>query len=103
MYSSKYVLVSTRMAEQCLRERRSRNDACWANPGHWFLQFYFGAGDDRLWVPARLRDGCPHASKLVLNLRHRRARGAAIALGVAYFTGVLWVILFVAWWLGAVA
>ncbi len=98
--STQYVLVGSRVFEPFLREKRDANAEVWSRPTSWRFGFYFGAGDTRLWVPRRERDGTPNDAERVINFKHPLGRKAFRILMFGYGTGFLTVCALVAALLG---
>jgi hypothetical protein len=80
--------VGTTLSQEYIQSLRAKNDAVWNNRKSWFLCFYFGQGDDRLWVPLRTRKG-QHPDQRVINFSHPDGRQAAQVLMLAYLIGAI--------------
>ena len=85
---SRIMRVGTSLSQEYIKSVRAKNDAVWASKKSWFLCFYFGAGDDRLWVPLRTRKG-QHPDQRVINFSHPDGRQAAQVLMLAYLIGAI--------------
>lgn len=82
------VALGSRACIGYLQEQRSAALSIWSNRKNWVFGFYFGRGDERLWVARRFRTGKAHASKRVLNLAHPLAKGALGLLVFGYAIGL---------------
>ena len=80
------------LSQELVQSIRARNDAVWHDKKSWFLWFYFGSGDDRLWVPRKTRKG-PHPTHRVINFGHPHGRQASRILMIAYLIGAVSVVL----------
>ena len=80
---------ASRLGDPLIKSLRQGNDAVWADAANWRFGFYFGAGDRRLWVPRRLRDGRPDRETLVINFSHPLGKRAWRVLQIAYGVGTL--------------
>jgi hypothetical protein len=90
-----------RVCARYLDALRQRNHAVWSQRANWFLGFYFGVGDTRLWVPARGRGGLPDPVRRVLNFQHPLGRKAFGVLTLAYVSFGLLALFVAAHLLGA--
>jgi len=95
------ISIGSRMAQPYVDEVRRKNDEVWQNRRHWFLGFYFGVGDDRLWVPARLKRMQPHPSKRIINFMHPEGAKALPILMLCYFVAGVTVTMVAAMLMGA--
>ena len=71
------------LSQEYLASLKAINVSVWNDRKSWFLCFYFGQGDDRLWVPTR-RKGKPHPHKRIINFAHPSGKQAARVLLLAY-------------------
>jgi hypothetical protein len=71
------------LSQEYISSLKAINDSVWNDRKSWFLCFYFGQGDDRLWVPTKLR-GKPHPDKRIINFAHPSGKQAARVLLLAY-------------------
>jgi hypothetical protein len=83
---SRIMRVGTRLSQEYIESVRAKNDAVWLDKKSWFLCFYFGQGDDRLWVPAKSKGGQDPVRR-VINFSHSDGRQAAQVLLLAYLVG----------------
>ena len=97
---SRIMSMGTNMSQEYIESLRARNDAVWAERRSWFLGFYFGTGDDRLWAPRRIANGEQHPDKRIVNFAHPMGKQAAQILMLAYFIGTLAAIIVTAMFLG---
>ena len=81
--------MGTNMSQEYIESLRAKNDAVWADRRCWLLGFYFGTGDDRLWVPRRIAKGEQHPDKRIINFAHKLGKQAAQILMLAYFIAAL--------------
>ena len=89
---SRIMTVGTALSQEYIKSVRAKNDAVWNERKSWFLCFYFGQGDDRLWVPKRVR-GQQDAVRRVINFSHPDGKQAAQILMLAYLIGAIGVVL----------
>ena len=90
--------VGTRVSHEYIESRLARNSAIWAERGSWLLGFYFGVGDDRLWVPRRRKGGEPDPEARIINFSHQCGRQPAQILMLVYLISAITVVV-----LGAIA
>ena len=97
---SRIMSMGTNMSQEYIESVRAKNDAVWTDRRSWLLGFYFGIGDDRLWVPRRISKGRQHPDKRIINFAHPLGKQAAQILMLAYFIGALAAIIVTAMFLG---
>jgi hypothetical protein len=85
---SRIMRVGTSLSQEYIRSVRAKNDSVWNDRKSWFLCFYFGTGDERLWVPARTKYG-QHPEKRVINFAHPDGRQAGQILLLCYLIGAV--------------
>ena len=90
--------VGTRVSQEYIQSLLARNNAIWSEKGSWLLGFYFGVGDDRLWVPRRRKGGVPDPEARIINFSHPRGRQPAQILMLVYLISAVTVVV-----LGAIA
>jgi uncharacterized membrane protein len=89
---SRIMTVGTTLSQEYINSLRAKNDSVWNTKKSWFLCFYFGQGDDRLWVPKRTPQG-QHPDKRVINFAHPDGKQAAQILMLCYLIGTVGVVL----------
>ena len=92
--------MGTNMSQEYIEAMRAKNDAVWTDRRSWLLGFYFGTGDDRLWVPRKAAEGKQHAEKRIINFAHPLGKQAAQILMLAYFIATLAAIIVTSMFLG---
>lgn len=92
--------LGDRITTPILTSRRAENQASWANRQNWFLAFYFGSEDSRLWVPRRTKSGEPDQVLRIINFGHRLARPALRILALAYLIGAVFFGFLIAFFIG---
>jgi hypothetical protein len=92
LVDSRIMKVGTRLSHEYIDSLRAKNDAVWNEKKSWFLCFYFGQGDDRLWVPAKSR-GQQDPEKRVINFSHPDGKKAAHVLMLGYLIGFVSLVL----------
>ncbi len=97
LIDSRIMKVGTTLSQEYINSLRAKNDSVWNSKKSWFLCFYFGQGDDRLWVPKRTPKG-QDPVKRVINFAHPSGRQAGQVLLISYLIGTVAVVL-----LGAMA
>jgi hypothetical protein len=85
---SRIMKLGTRVSQEYLQSVRARNDLVWSDKKSWLLGFYFGTGDDRLWVPKRTKNG-PHEVKRIINFAHPEGKQPAQILALCYAIGFI--------------
>ncbi len=80
---SRIMRTGVRLSQDYLESERARNTSVWKDRRSWFLGFYFGRGDTRLWVPRKVKS-MPHAEEMIINFSHLRGRQAVKVLALAY-------------------
>jgi uncharacterized membrane protein len=85
---SRIMKVGTRLSQEYITSVRAKNDSVWHDRKSWFLGFYFGTGDDRLWVPKRTREG-QHPDKRIINFAHPEGKQASQILMLSYLIAAI--------------
>lgn len=80
---SRLMREGARLSSDLIESEKARNNAVWADRRNWFLGFYFGRGDTRLWVPRR-DERVADEGNMVINFSHPRGREAGKVLALAY-------------------
>ena len=96
---SRIMTVGATLSQEYIRSLRAKNDSVWNTKKSWFLCFYFGQGDDRLWVPRRTAKG-PDDAKRVINFAHPAGKQAAQVLMISYLIGAIGLVLIGAFVIG---
>ena len=99
LVDSTMMRLGCNLSQEYIHSIRSKNDAVWDDKKSWFAGFYFGTGDDRLWVPKRV-NGEPHADKRVINFAHPKGKQPAQILMLAYLICTVSAVLVTAMFLG---
>ena len=76
--------------------RSARNQEVWDDGRNWHFGLYYGAGDTRLWVPARKGWRAQDRDERVINFCHPAARKAYFVLMTGYLIGAVSLLLVVA-------
>jgi len=97
----KEIWIGSRVYKEYIHQRSQTGLSVWKQRKNWVFGFYLGVGDERLWVPKRLRNGNPSADHRVLNLRHPLARGAMGILVLGYCIAVAGLAVLTAWATGS--
>lgn len=85
---SRIMKLGTHVSQEYIRSLRAKNDAVWSEKKSWLFGFYFGTGDDRLWVPKRTKNG-PHPDRRIINFAHPEGKQAGQILMIAYVIGAV--------------
>jgi len=85
---SKIMRLGTQVSQEYIQSVRAKNDAIWNDKRSWLLGFYFGTGDDRLWVPKRTKQG-QHPDKRIINFAHPEGKQPAQILALCYAIGFI--------------
>ena len=91
LVDSRIMSVGTKLSHEYIDSLRAKNDSVWRHKKSWFLCFYFGQGDERLWVPCK-RHGQPDPERRVINFSHPQGRQAAQVLMLSYLIGAIGVV-----------
>lgn len=91
LVDSRIMSMGTKLSHEYIDSLRAKNDTVWRDRKSWFLCFYFGQGDDRLWVPRKIH-GQPHAERRVINFSHAQGKQAAQVLLLSYLIGTIGVV-----------
>lgn len=85
---SRIMKMGTALSQDYIQSRKAMNDAVWNDRKSWFLCFYFGRGDDRLWAPRKHRRS-QHPVARVINFAHPKGKQAAHVLMLCYLIGAI--------------
>lgn len=85
---SRIMKLGTQVSQEYIQSVRAKNDLVWADKKSWLMGFYFGTGDDRLWVPKRTKNG-PHPDKRIINFAHPEGKQPAQILALCYAIGFI--------------
>lgn len=96
---SRIMRLGANLSHELIDSIRARNDSVWYDKKSWIVGFYFGTGDDRLWVPKR-DEGEQHPEKRIINFAHPKGKQAAQILMLAYLISTIGAVLVTAFILG---
>lgn len=84
IYEPQTISVGSRLGRELIASYQQANMAVWQDPRSWRGKWYFGYGDQRLWVPRRMLGGRSHPEERVINFCHPMGRRAFRLLVGAY-------------------
>jgi len=87
IYEPQTISVGSRLGRELIASYQQANLAVWEDPRSWRGKWYFGHGDQRLWVPRRMLGGRCHPEERVINFCHPMGRRAFRLLMAAYAIG----------------
>ena len=96
---SRIMRLGSRLSQEYIVSIKAKNDSVWNDRKSWILGFYFGAGDERLWVPRRAK-GEPDPERMIINFAHPKGKQAARVLMLAYLVCKVGAVLVIAMYLG---
>lgn len=96
---SRIMRLGSRLSQEYIVSIKAKNDSVWNDKRSWILGFYFGTGDDRLWVPRKV-NGEPDPVKRIINFAHLKGKQAAQILMLTYLVCTVGAVLVTAMFLG---
>ena len=96
---SRIMRLGSRLSQEYIVSIKAKNDSVWYDKKSWIAGFYFGTGDDRLWVPRRAK-GEQHPVKRIINFAHPNGKQAARVLMLAYLVCTVGAVLITAMYFG---